>query len=112
LRTGQEALSNVRHADAGRVEVTLTFLPDSVSLDIVDDGHGFDPLEPRTADGTGLGLNSMRRRLAEVGGRLVVESSPGEGTAIGASIPVGSPGPETEPGSDDSDVPQPEAGSP
>lgn len=95
LRAGQQALANVRaHADAHRVELTLTFLPTAVSLDIVDDGRGFDPERSPAAatTGTGMGLAAMRARLAEVGGSLVVESAPGRGTAVGASIPTGGDG--------------------
>ncbi|MEV0806341.1 sensor histidine kinase [Micromonospora sp. NPDC050200] len=90
LRAGQEAIANVRaHAAADRVDLTLTFLPGAVSLDVVDNGRGFDPDQPLTStSGTGLGLATMRRRLAAVGGTLVVESAPGQGTAIGASIPT------------------------
>lgn len=90
LRAGQEAIANVRaHAAADRVDLTLTFLPETVSLDIVDNGRGFDPHQPLAATtGTGLGLVTMRRRLAAVGGSLVVESAPGQGTAISAAIPT------------------------
>ena len=90
LRAGQEAIANVRaHAAADRVELTLTFLPGAVSLDVVDNGRGFDPNRPLTSTtGTGLGLTTMRRRLAAVGGTLVVESAPGHGTAISAAIPT------------------------
>ncbi|MGH8876383.1 MAG: sensor histidine kinase, partial [Stackebrandtia sp.] len=89
VRACQEALSNVRaHADARRSEVTLTFLPDSVRLDVADDGHGFDPREPRSdTTGTGLGLDSMRRRLSEIAGRVDIESSPA-GTALSVAVPA------------------------
>ena len=91
LRVAQGALANVTtHAAATRVGVTLTFQPDAVSLDIVDDGRGFDPADttPSATAGTGFGLRAMRSRLAEVGGTLVVESGPGDGTAISATIPI------------------------
>ncbi|MCW3841548.1 sensor histidine kinase [Micromonospora yasonensis] len=90
LRAGQEAVANVRaHAAADRVDLTLTFLPGAVSLDVVDNGRGFDPDQPLSSTtGTGLGLATMRRRLAAVGGTLVVESAPGQGTAISAAIPT------------------------
>ncbi|MGR6319937.1 sensor histidine kinase [Micromonospora soli] len=90
LRVGQEAIANVRaHAAADRVDLTLTFLPGAVSLDVVDNGRGFDPDQPLTSTtGTGLGLATMRRRLAAVGGALVVESAPGQGSAISASVPT------------------------
>lgn len=92
LRVAQGALANVQsHADAQRVRLTLTYQPDAVLLDVVDDGRGFDPaLPPGTAptSGTGIGLAAMRSRIAEVGGELVVESAPGAGTAVGARIPT------------------------
>lgn len=91
LRAAQEALANVaRHAGAGRVAVTLSFMEDLVSLDVRDDGTGFDP-GTASDDGHpagGYGLTAMRRRLQTVGGRLEVESSPGAGTALSASVPL------------------------
>jgi signal transduction histidine kinase len=85
LRVAQSALANVRlHSRAGRVRVTLTYTSDEVRLDVVDDGIGFD--QPQ--DG-GFGLRSMRERLAELGGTLVVESAFGDGTAIAATLPAG-----------------------
>lgn len=90
LRVAQSALANVRlHSSASRVQVTLTGGDDAVTLDVVDDGTGFDPDAPLTrVDGSGFGLRAMRERLAELGGTLVVESTPGEGTALLASIPL------------------------
>lgn len=85
LRIAQAALANtVRHADAGRATITLTFLPAEVRLDVVDDGIGFDPagLPAEPGPEGGFGLVSMRSRAAELGGRLVVESAPGAGTAV------------------------------
>ncbi|WP_406289955.1 sensor histidine kinase [Embleya sp. NBC_00896] len=87
-RTAQGALANVReHARARAVHVTLTYLPDRVALDIRDDGVGFDPGLTRVGDLRGYGLPSLRRRLAEVGGELTLESAPGEGTALAATVP-------------------------
>ncbi|MFI6811812.1 sensor histidine kinase [Nonomuraea sp. NPDC050328] len=88
IRVAQGALANAReHARASRVVVTLSYLPGEVTLDIVDDGVGFDSAAP-VPEGRGYGLRAMRDRLAEVGGTLVVESLPGEGTAVAARIPV------------------------
>ncbi|WP_033296229.1 sensor histidine kinase [Amycolatopsis jejuensis] len=91
VRIAQGALANVReHADASGVALTLTYLDDEVVLDITDDGRGFDPGGPGTdAAGRGHGLPAMRARAAQLGGRLTVESAPGQGTAISAAIPVG-----------------------
>ncbi|GAA2886439.1 sensor histidine kinase [Streptosporangium fragile] len=88
LRVAQGALANVRdHAGAGRAMVTLSYLDGEVTLDVFDDGVGF--AEPTPLPGRGYGLRAMRDRLAEAGGSLVVESTPGEGTAVAAAIPVG-----------------------
>ncbi|MFD1930704.1 sensor histidine kinase [Nonomuraea mangrovi] len=86
LRVAQGALANAReHAHADRVVVTLSYLEGEVTLDVFDDGVGFDQAVP--GPGRGYGLRGMRDRLAEVGGSLVVESVPGEGTAVAARIP-------------------------
>lgn len=95
LRVAQSALANVRqHSGAGNVVVTLAEAEDSVRLDIVDDGHGFDPAAVlREGDGGhdlsrgGYGLRASRQRMRELGGGLDVESEPGGGTAVSASVP-------------------------
>jgi signal transduction histidine kinase len=85
LRVAQEALANVaKHAGATRVGVTLSYMPDRLALDVRDDGAGFDPAR---GDG-GFGLTSMRQRVARLGGVLEIESEPGAGTAISASVPA------------------------
>ncbi|WP_112489904.1 sensor histidine kinase [Streptomyces bacillaris] len=94
LRTAQSALANtVRHAGAGRAEITLSFMDTSVALDVVDDGRGFDPAAvpvDERGDG-GFGLPAMRSRAATLGGTLSVESAPGQGTALAVTLPVGGP---------------------
>ncbi|MER7893648.1 sensor histidine kinase [Micromonospora sp. NPDC094482] len=91
LRAAQEALANVgRHAKASRVGLTLSYMADVVTLDVRDDGVGFDladRLAPRGPDG-GYGLTAMRQRVTGVGGELAVESEPGGGTAVSASVPA------------------------
>jgi signal transduction histidine kinase len=89
LRTAQEALANVaKHAKASRVGVTLSYMEDLVTLDVRDDGVGFDVDRP--PGGTdGYGLTAMRQRLGLVAGELDVESEPGAGTAVSARVPVG-----------------------
>ena len=94
LRAAQEALVNVaRHARAGKVGLTLSYMEDQVNLDIRDDGVGFDPqpagaMVPARAAGSGFGLLAMRQRTEGVAGTLEVESAPGRGTAISASVPT------------------------
>ncbi|KDN17263.1 sensor histidine kinase [Amycolatopsis rifamycinica] len=91
LRTAQEALANVaKHARAGRVGLTLSYMADLVTLDVRDDGVGFDPDAGR-ADGSGdggFGLAGMRQRVQRLAGRLDVESEPGGGTAISVTVPA------------------------
>jgi len=83
LRTAQEALANVaKHAAASRVMLTLSFLADLVTLDIRDDGVGFDPEEVRRGDDGGFGLTVMRQRVGRLAGTLEIESEPGAGTAV------------------------------
>lgn len=91
LRLVQGALANVRqHADASRVVVSLAYEPAELLIDVVDDGVGFDPdaVAPPTDTG-GFGLRALRERVADLGGRLSVESAPGEGAAVAAAIPLG-----------------------
>lgn len=90
LRIAQSALANtVRHARAGRAGVTLTFMDASVTLDVVDDGAGFDPGSPGapSAEG-GFGLPAMRARAESLGGTFAVESAPGQGTAVAVALPL------------------------
>ncbi|WIX75193.1 sensor histidine kinase [Amycolatopsis carbonis] len=88
LRITQEALSNVaKHAQAGRVGLTLSYMGDEVTLDVVDDGVGFDPENPPPSEG-GFGLPGMRSRVQRLAGTLHVESEPGGGTAISVNLPA------------------------
>jgi signal transduction histidine kinase len=86
LRVTQEALSNVaKHAAARHVWVTLSYMEDEVTLDVRDDGHGFDP--DQHYDG-GYGLVAMRQRLTEQAGELAIESGQAAGTVISARVPA------------------------
>jgi two-component system, NarL family, sensor histidine kinase DevS len=85
-RITQEALTNVvKHAQARHVSIVLTRRDGSVSAVIEDDGRGFTA----GSGGDGLGLLGMRERIALVGGRLEVESSPGSGTTLSIEVPAG-----------------------
>jgi signal transduction histidine kinase len=90
LRIAQEALSNAaRHARPTRVGVTLSFMGDEVTLDIRDDGTGFDPAAvPERTHSGGFGLDGMRARAERIAGSLTVESEPGHGTAVSARVPL------------------------
>lgn len=91
LRTAQEALTNVaRHARASRVGITLSYMDDLVTLDVRDDGVGFEA-DAKPAVGVtngGFGIAGMRQRVQRLAGRLEIESEPGSGTAISATVPA------------------------
>jgi signal transduction histidine kinase len=85
-RVAQEALNNiVKHARASHVTVSLACLNGTIRMEVIDDGAGFD---------TGLdypghfGLHTMRERVEELGGELLVESTLQNGTRIFASVPL------------------------
>jgi len=85
LRVAQEGVSNaVRHSGADRISLTLSSQGELVELSIADDGDGFDPADEGRH---GLGLRVMRERLAELGGSVQLETGPGRGTRIRASLP-------------------------
>jgi signal transduction histidine kinase len=94
-RIGQEALHNVvKHANAANATLRIVEDAGRVRLSVTDDGDGFDPSAvPRGH----LGLIGMRQRVDLVGGELRVESRPGKGTRIVASVPARDPeGPSAE----------------
>lgn len=85
-RVAQESLTNaLRHAGAGRVDVTLSYGPDHLDLRVVDDGRGC----PSPVDGTGTGLAAMRERVAMLDGWLQVGPGPERGWSVHARIPLG-----------------------
>ncbi len=91
FRVTQSALANVReHAHATNVTVTLHHHADHVELEVRDDGVGFDRahIGDVLRPGRGLGLPSARARLRECGGDLDVDSAPGRGTRIRATLPA------------------------
>jgi two-component system sensor histidine kinase UhpB len=87
FRVLQEALSNVvKHSGARQCRVTLSGSPDAVTLEVADDGRGFDA--GGSANGRGLGLISMEERLKLVDGEVRIESSPHGGTTVRATVPL------------------------
>lgn len=90
-RVAKEAVSNVvKHAQADSFEVRLAFRSDLVTLVIQDDGVGFDvEVVMERLGSAGLGLRSIRERVAREGGRLRVESAPGAGTMIAVELTTG-----------------------
>jgi signal transduction histidine kinase len=98
LRITQEALTNVsKHAQAKNVEVMLTFEPKEVTIQIIDDGQGFDvePTLRQARDKGSLGVVGMRERLTGLGGQLELTSAPNQGTRVLVRIPVNEPSTQT-----------------
>jgi signal transduction histidine kinase len=84
----KEALQNVvKHAAAAEVRVALGLAGPRLTLQVEDDGRGFDPACPPRSAGDGLG--NLRRRAAALRAELAVESRPGHGTrvTVGLNLP-------------------------
>jgi signal transduction histidine kinase len=92
FRIVQEALTNAeKYAQAREVRVRLRFGREAFECVVADDGVGFDcQAEPEgeSEPESGLGIISMRERAASVGGRLEVDSAPGEGTTVTFTVPA------------------------
>jgi PAS domain S-box-containing protein len=85
----RELLYNVaKHAGTDRARVTAERAGHRVRVVVEDEGVGFDPATLEEVAGVGLGLPSVRDRLEIVGGRLDVESTPGEGTRVALEVPL------------------------
>ena len=85
LRVLQEALTNVlKHSSASRVDVALQHRHPELRASIRDDGHGFDT----SLHGSGAGMASLRNRATRLGGQFVVETAPGQGTALYLHLPL------------------------
>jgi signal transduction histidine kinase len=86
LRITHEALHNaVQHARAEHVTVRLIVRGDQVTVEVSDDGIGFDP-EGAEVRSRHLGLTSMEERARELGGRLEIHSAPGSGTTVSLEV--------------------------
>jgi signal transduction histidine kinase len=87
-RVAQEALVNAaKHAQATVIQVRILEVADGVHLEIADNGRGFDANRHSSGKGSKrLGMLGMRERVEMVGGRLVVESTPGQGTTVRAIL--------------------------
>ena len=80
----QEALNNVlRHSNAKSVSIRLQKIKNYILLEITDDGCGFNP---KLINGGGKGLRNIQERAMQVGGKLDIQSAPGDGTTITVTI--------------------------
>lgn len=86
-RVAQEALRNVvTHSQAESADVVLSAGPEGLRIVVSDNGIGYDLSQ--STEQTGLGVISMRERLRAIGGRLSIESAPGEGARVEAVVPL------------------------
>jgi two-component system nitrate/nitrite sensor histidine kinase NarX len=85
----QESLSNIRkHAQASRVNVTVSRNFGAIDIEVQDDGVGFDPVnEPNVLSDRHVGLKIMRERAHRVGGECRITSKIGEGTRVKLTLP-------------------------
>ena len=91
LRIIQEALGNAaRHGEPETITVRLSQLDGFVTVEIRDDGRGFDPADVSARHGMGLAL--MRERVTELGGSFQLDSAMGDGAAITVQLPAGQDG--------------------
>lgn len=91
FRVTRELLFNVvKHAEVDTATVRLTSTTDACSVEVIDEGTGFDParLDTHIDAENHFGLVSARERLALVGGTLSIDSSPGQGTRGSAQVPL------------------------
>jgi signal transduction histidine kinase len=89
LRIVQEAVTNaMKYAHADRIHISLGFEKDAAWLKVRDDGCGFEPSSSVSAGGAHLGLVGMRERAEMLGGRLSLDSRPGQGTEVAVTVPI------------------------
>src|SRR5690606_40690943 len=85
FRIVQEAVNNaVKHADAAEICIHIIQATSTLSICITDNGKGFT-----IGETAGIGLDNIKQNVAEISGSLIMESIPGKGTKIQASIPMG-----------------------
>jgi signal transduction histidine kinase len=75
----------VRHAEASAAQIRVEARQEQVLVQITDNGRGFDPAGGHPGH---FGLDSMRSRAAEIGGRLTIASAPGLGTVVRVRVPA------------------------
>jgi two-component system, NarL family, sensor kinase len=89
FRILQEAINNIlKHADASRIVVDLSFSREQLQLEITDNGKGFNLAELLGQPGTGAGLKNMQKRIRMISGQFSMETEPGKGTRIDIRLPA------------------------
>ena len=86
-RIAQEGLNNVvKHAEATQVRIRLKYDENTVSLEMIDDGKGFEPEGAHQSGG--FGLQGLKERVQQLGGTMKIESAPRSGTHLSVRIPI------------------------
>lgn len=89
LFVGREALGNaITHAKPSRIGIRIGYTPFDVSLEVTDNGPGFEARKEATAEGRHFGLIGMRERVEAAGGSFRIESQCGAGTTVLATMPT------------------------
>jgi signal transduction histidine kinase len=89
LLAGREALRNaVRHARPATIHIAATYDARSVTLEVADDGAGFDP-GTMPADDSHFGIEGMRERIEQTGGTFAIQSRRGGGATVRMTAPLG-----------------------
>ena len=87
LRLLQEIINNIiKHAQATQIQIDAYLQNDTLHLKVTENGIGFNPDEIK-AQKSGMGLNSIYKRIEMIDGKLALNSAPGEGTSIAIEIP-------------------------
>lgn len=87
LRLFQEIINNIiKHAQATDIHIDAQLKTGTLSLTVQENGVGFNPDEIK-ARKSGMGLNSIYKRIEMINGKLILNSAPGEGTSISIEIP-------------------------
>ncbi|NCF68090.1 MAG: hypothetical protein GWP61_19160 [Chloroflexi bacterium] len=93
LRVVQEALLNARrHGQAAAISLRLQREPGQFIITVADDGLGFDPLKIEQDNGNHFGLSIMRARASRIGGKITIDSQPGQGTRVTLNWPANGAG--------------------
>jgi signal transduction histidine kinase len=89
FRIAQEAINNsIRHAQANKIEISLSESDLSLELKVVDDGIGFEAGSERADAAMHSGLDGMSARAAKLGGTLAIQSALGQGTSVTVRVPA------------------------
>lgn len=88
FRAVQELATNIiKHARATEAHIQLTHHDDNINIIIEDNGIGFDPEKAQIA-ADGMGLDTIRRKINQLGGTIEIDSTQGKGTSIIIDIPI------------------------